>query len=239
MAVSKSMDFPKSSYAAQVAQSQVSNTDSSIGYIPVPGPQGPAGRDGRDGKIGEQGPIGPEGKQGLRGERGHPGKDGLSSVSSSGQQAGWAIYTANTTNRIKLGASHGNDGWVDARIDGNGDGTNENYLPKETVSLWNPHSSTFNFRGLNEGCNLFITYSFKLTTLQSNTEVWIRTLFPNIRESVESFVGSLKYQNVYDLQVTQNIPMTNKAVLISSAIPQLRTDYDAIAIMKAISISVI
>ena len=69
MAVSKSMDFPgakKSSYAAQVEQSQSSNyQENTLSFLPVPGPvgpQGPAGRDGKDGKPGDVGPEGPEGK---------------------------------------------------------------------------------------------------------------------------------------------------------------------------------
>lgn len=239
MAVSKSMDFPKSSYAAQVAQSQNSPSTNDINYIPVPGPQGPVGPQGPKGDKGDVGAQGPTGQDGKKGERGTPGKDGLSSLSSSGQQAGWAFYAANKLRTIKLGALQGNDGWVDARIDGNGLATNEKFLPQGTASIWNPNSYTFNFKGLNEGCNLFITYNFEITTLQNNTEIWIRTLFSEGSQAIESFVGSLKYQNVYDLYFTQNIPIMNKSMINASPIPQLRTDYDSLAVMKSISVSVI
>ena len=78
MAASKSMDFPgakKSSYAAQVEQSQSSPyQENALSFLPVPGPQGPQGppgRDGRDGEKGEQGftgNVGPQGDRGLKGQ---------------------------------------------------------------------------------------------------------------------------------------------------------------------------
>ena len=121
MAASKSMDFPsakKSSYAAQVEQSQASPyQENTLSFLPVPGPQGqpgPPGRDGRDGEKGEQGftgNIGPQGDRGLK------GADGLSNLSSSGQQAGWASYTNTITKPTKLGISEGDDGWVTLMLD--------------------------------------------------------------------------------------------------------------------------
>ena len=61
MAVSKAMDFPsskKSSYAAQVEQSQSSPyQENTLSFLPVPGPQGPQGPTGKDGKDGNQGPV--------------------------------------------------------------------------------------------------------------------------------------------------------------------------------------
>ena len=242
MAISKSMEFPnikKSSYASQVTENQITNLDNSVSYIPVPGPQGPPGPPGAQGLPGPIGLTGKDGLPGPKGERGIPGKDGLSSLSASGQQSGWAFYHYKKAKTIKLGALQGDDGWVDARIDGNGEQTNEKFLPTDTVSIWNPNSYTFNFRGLKEGSNLFITYNFELTTLQSNTEIWLRTFFPDTKNSIESFIGSLKYQNIYDLHFTQNIPMLNNEMLNTSAIPQLRTDYDSLALMKSISVSVI
>jgi len=116
MAVSKSMDFPgakKSSYAAQVEQSQATLLpENTLSFLPVPGPVGPQGPAGRDGKDGKEGPQGPEGKAGPKGQPGPAGKDGLSSLSSSGQQAGWASYTNVIDKPIKLGISKGDDGWV-------------------------------------------------------------------------------------------------------------------------------
>ena len=106
MAASKSMDFPgakKSSYAAQVEQSQASPyQENTLSFLPVPGPQGPQGPAGRDGKDGLPGPVGPEGQKGQKGEKGLTGQNGLSSLSSSGQQAGWASYTNVFDKPIKL-----------------------------------------------------------------------------------------------------------------------------------------
>ncbi len=85
--MSKSMDFPsskKSSYAAQVVETQTTNADVLINYVPVPGPMGPQGPAG---VPGPQGPAGKDGIQGPKGERGTPGKDGLNILSSSAQQA--------------------------------------------------------------------------------------------------------------------------------------------------------
>ena len=152
MAVSKSMDFPggkKSSYAAQVEQSQAStSTENVLSFLPVPGPvgpQGPAGRDGRDGSDGKEGLQGPEGKIGPRGPE---GRDGLSSLSSSGQQSGWASYHNKIEKPFKLGISEGDDGWVTVFVLSEGL-SNEKYLPKDCASLLNDHAIAFNFKGLN------------------------------------------------------------------------------------------
>ena len=108
MAVSKSMDFPnsskKSSYAAQVVETQTTNADVLINYVPVPGPMGPQGPAGPQGP---QGPAGKDGIQGPKGERGMPGKDGDSSLSASGQQAGWGAYFNNNRKPINLGVNNG------------------------------------------------------------------------------------------------------------------------------------
>jgi hypothetical protein len=136
MAVSKSMDFPsskKSSYAAQVVETQNTNTDVLINYVPVPGPMGPQGPAG---VPGPQGPAGKDGIQGPKGERGTPGKDGLSSLSSSGQQAGWGSYFNQNRKEIRLGADKGEDGWVSVWVDSKGSNTNEKYLPQGCASLW-------------------------------------------------------------------------------------------------------
>ena len=115
MAVSKSMDFPgakKSSYAAQVEQSQTSPyQDNSLSFVPVPGPEGPPG------PAGKNGAQGPEGKMGPQGPAGPTGKDGKSSISASGQQPGWASYTNTINKPIKLGISEGDDGWVTLILD--------------------------------------------------------------------------------------------------------------------------
>jgi hypothetical protein len=243
MAVSKSMDFPgakKSSYAAQVEQSQASPTaDNALSFLPVPGPvgpQGPAGRDGRDGADGKEGPQGPEGKMGPRGPE---GREGLSSLSSSGQQAGWASYTNTIEKPIKLGVSQGNDGWVTLILDTKDKSQNEKYMPKDCTSLWNSHQRALNFHGIKEGSQIFVTYNFELTTYTSNTEVWLRTYFPSNDQEFVQFVGSLKYQNVYNLSVTQNIFIENHAMWGNGAVPQLRTDFDASVILNSIYVSVV
>jgi len=242
MAVSKSMDFPvakKSSYVAQVEQSQTTLLpDNSLSFLPVPGPigpQGPAGRDGKDGKDGKQGP---EGKQGPKGISGPPGKEGLSSLSSSGQQSGWASYHNTLSKPFKLGISEGEDGWVSTFVL-SGDLSNEKYLPKDCSPLWNDHSRAFNFRGLKEGAQVFITYSFELTTYSSNTEVWIRTYSANSGLDISQFVGSLKYQHTYPITVTQQVFIENQKIWGNGAVPQIRTDFDASVIMNSIYVSVV
>ena len=239
MAVSKSMEFPsnkKSSYAAQVVETQNINTDVLINYVPVPGPMGPQGPAG---VPGPQGPAGKDGSQGPKGERGTPGKDGLSSLSSSGQQAGWGSYFNSNRKEIRLGADKGEDGWVSVWVDSKGTNTNEKYLPEGEVSLWNENTRQLNFKGLKVGAQVFVTYNFELTTESNNTEVWIRTFFPKSNTEISQFVASLKYQYVYNMYVTQNFYIEDNVMWNSGAIPQIRTDYNASAIMNSIYVSVI
>jgi len=243
MATSKSMDFPgskKSSYAAQVEQSQSNSyQDNTLSFLPVPGPvgpQGPAGKDGRDGADGKEGPQGPEGKIGPRGPE---GRAGLSSLSSSGQQAGWASYANTIDKPTKLGISQGEDGWVTLVLDTKDKKQNEIYLPSGCTSLWNSHQRALNFHGIKEGSQIFITYNFELTTYTANTEVWLRTYFASNDQEFVQFVGSLKYQNTYNLSVTQNIFIENNAMWGNGAVPQLRTDFDASVILNSIYVSVV
>ena len=243
MAVSKSMDFPgakKSSYAAQVEQSQASPTiDNTLSFLPVPGavgPQGPAGRDGKDGKQGEPGP---EGKAGPKGPTGTAGKDGASSLSSSGQQAGWASYTNVIDKPTKLGISQGDDGWVTLILDTKDKSQNEKYLPKGCTSLWNSHQRALNFHGIKEGSQVFVTYNFELTTYTANTEVWLRTYFASKDKEFVQLVGSFKYQNAYNLSVTQQIFIEDQAMWGNGAVPQIRTDFDASVIFNSVYVSVV
>ena len=239
MAMSKSMDFPsskKSSYAAQVVETQTTNTDVLINYVPVPGPMGPQGPAG---VPGPQGPAGKDGIQGPKGERGTPGKDGLSSLSSSGQQAGWGSYFNQNRKEIRLGANQGEDGWVSVWVDSKGSNTNEKYLPEGCTSLWNENQRMLNFHGLKIGSQVFVTYNFELTTYTNNTEVWIRTLFPRSTTEISQFVASLKYQYVYNMYVTQHFFIEDNLMWNSGALPQIRTDYDSSVIMNSIYVSVI
>ena len=243
MAVSKSMDFPgakKSSYAAQVEQSQASPTvDNALSFLPVPGPvgpQGPAGRDGRDGEKGEQGftgNIGPQGDRGLK------GADGLSSLSSSGQQAGWASYTNTIIKPTKLGISEGDDGWVTLMLDTKDKTQDETYLPAGCTSLWNSHQRALNFHGIKQGSQIFVTYNFELTTYSANTEVWLRTYFASNNQEFVQLVGSFKYQGTYNPSTTQQIFIENQAMWGNGAVPQIRTDFDASVIFNSIYVSVV
>jgi hypothetical protein len=241
MAVSKSMDFPgvkKSSYAAQVEQSQASPyQENTLSFLPVPGPVGPQGPSGKDGKDGKEGPQGPEGKPGPKGDKGPAGKDGASSVSSSGQQAGWASYINDNLNNIRLGATRGVDGWVSLYM--SSEKNNEQFLPKDTASLWNSHSRMLNFKGVNVGSQIFVTYNLELTTFTANTEVWLRTFFPAHEQEISQLVGSFKYQNVYDISVTQQIFIENQQIWGNGGVPQIRTDFDASVIFKSVYVSVV
>jgi hypothetical protein len=241
MAVSKSMDFPegqKSGYAAQVQQSQSSPyQENTLSFLPVPGPVGPQGPAGKDGKDGKEGPVGPEGKQGQKGVQGPAGKDGKSSASSSGQQAGWASYVSSSSSDIRLGANKGLDGWVSASL--TSPKIFEEYLPSGCVSLWNSHSKMLNFKGLNIGAQAFITYNFELTTFQPNTELWIRTFFPSNSKEFSQFVGSFKYQHIYNLSVTQQIFIEDQQMWGNGALPQIRSDFEASLILNSIYVSVV
>lgn len=237
MAVSKSMDFPggkKSSYAAQVEQSQASPyQDNSISFIPVPGPEGPPGPAGKNGSQGPEGKVGPQGPPGPS------GKDGKSSISASGQQPGWASYTNTIEKPTKLGISEGDDGWVTLILDTKDKIQNETYLPKGCTSLWNSHQRALNFHGIKEGSQVSVTYNFELTTYTNNTEIWLRTYFASNDQEFVQFVGSLKYQNTYNLSVTQNIFIEDQAMWGNGAVPQIRTDFDASVIFNSVYVSVV
>jgi len=237
MAVSKSMDFPgakKSSYAAQVEQSQTSPyQDNSLSFVPVPGPEGPPG------PAGKNGAQGPEGKMGPQGPAGPTGKDGKSSISASGQQPGWASYTNTINKPTKLGISEGDDGWVTLILDTKDKTQNETYLPKGCTSLWNSHQRALNFHGIKEGSQVSVTYNFEITTYTSNTEIWLRTYFASNDQEFVQFVGSLKYQNTYSLSVTQNIFIEDQAMWGNGAVPQIRTDFDASVIFNSVYVSVV
>jgi hypothetical protein len=243
MAVSKSMDFPgakKSSYAAQVEQSQASPTvDNALSFLPVPGPVGPQGPAGRDGRNGEQGLQGPQGEPGPKGDRGPAGVNGKSSLSSSGQQAGWASYTNTIDKPTKLGISQGDDGWVTLLLDTKDKSQNEKYLPEGCTSLWNSHQRALNFHGIKEGSQVFVTYNFEITTYTPNTEVWLRTYFASKDKEFVELIGSFKYQNVYNLSATQQIFIEDTAMWGNGAVPQIRTDFDASVILNSVYVSVV
>ena len=130
--MAQNMDFPGKSkkYSDNLTTSY--QLDQPLSYIAVPGPQGERG------PKGDTGPIGPEGMQGPRGDAGKPGKDGKdgkpgeSILSPSGQRLGWALYTNLNKKHIGLGATKGNDGWVNISLDCKGN-NNEKYLIIKTI----------------------------------------------------------------------------------------------------------
>lgn len=236
MSISKSMDFPsnKKTNYAKLAK-QVQQPETSISYIPVPGPQGPKGDPGSAGVRGDRGERGEKGDQGQRGE---PGKDGKTYLPVYGQDIGWAKYSNNSLASIKLGAENGIDGWVQIYVSGDQPGTIEKYLPRDTVSLYNPNTRKISLRSLNLGAQVTVTYNFTIETFSNNTELWVRTYFPNPETSTTTFVGTLKYQFEYEMSVTQKFYVEDESMRAGGAIPQIRTDLDALVKMQSIHISV-
>jgi hypothetical protein len=243
MAVSKSMGFPEDArpsngYASQVIEQANQTLSPSLSYIPVSGPQGERGPKGEKGEKGDKGDSGKDGQTGPKGEKGQNGKDGKSSLSSSGQQAGWASYFDLNTKPQSLGISRGDDGWVSIYIDGKGEG-NEKFLPEDCVSFYNPLSRLLNFKGINVGSIVRVTYNFELTTFVNNTELWIRTDFKDLGFCPTKFIGSFKYQYTYDLSVDQEFFIEDKSMWATGASPQMRTDFDASVKLKSIYVSVV
>jgi len=234
---SKNMDFPtskKSAYAAQVQQSQTQE-QGSASYIPVPGPAGPQGPQGPQGPVGKKGDKGDPGEPGKSGK---PGKDGKSGIPVHGQQSGWAVYENSETKMAQSGATKGIDGWVDLYVSAKGANTNESYLPDGCASLYNANSRRINLKALKLGTQVDIVYNIEVETFSPNTEVWVRSLFPDTEEEYTSLVGNLKYQYSYDFSVSHNLVISKETNKISGVIPQIRTDMDAIARIKSIVISV-
>lgn len=240
MSVSKNMDFPsskKSSYS-QLTQ-QAAPQENSVSYIPVPGPQGPKGDPGSAGVRGERGERGEKGDPGPKGEpgkNGKDGKDGKTYLPVYEQDTGWAKYDNSSTEQTRLGATRGQDGWVSFIIDGKP--SLEKYLPRNSVSLYGGDTKRINFKTLKVGSRVDITYTFEVETFSSNTELWCRTYIPGSDRDVTSLMGVLKYQYTYEMSVTQSVFVESEFDKNSGAIPQLRTDMDALARLKSIHISV-
>jgi hypothetical protein len=234
--------FKKSNYADQVNQSQIQ--DNTLSFLPVPGPTGPEGKKGDKGETGPQGPQGVKGEKGNNGDpgkdgkNGKDGKDGKSVLSPSEQQIGWGHYENNIQRRIKTGIDQGIDGWVQLIMIGLGEKTNEKFLPKGGVSLWNEHTKKINFRGLEAGSIVTIRYNLILTTYLNNTEVWFKTLLVDEDDSPVSYVGNLKYQYDYEFSVEQTMCVRDMESKNFGAIPQIRTDNACEAILKSVYISV-
>jgi hypothetical protein len=238
MAISKHMDFPpsnKNNYAAQVEQQAQIPSEPFIGYLPVAGPPGPRG------DRGPKGDQGPQGEKGERGEKGNPGPrgiDGDSYLPVYGQKIGWARYHNLKQKEIQLDAKRGDDGWVTVSIDAAR--CEESFLPeKASSSLYNPNTKRINFKNLKIGTQVVITYDFEITTMNSNTEIWLRTVFPEAKTANTTFVALLKYQYSYDFSITHHVYVDSELSRISGAAPQLRSDLPSSVKMKSITISVL
>ena len=234
-----SMEFP----AATKRKKYSDNTQQSLivdpqMYIAVPGPQGEPGPRGQKGDTGNIGPQGPKGEKGDPGKDGKNGIDGKNILSPSEQNIGWALYDNENRADIRLGATKGDDGWVNFFVDSQGKNTNEKFLPKESVGLWNPETRRFNFKTINIGAIITVRYNIELSTFSNNTEVWVRTLCNNIDTSPTIYIGNLKYQFDYDLSIEQHIFLEDKAMQLFGGIPQIRTDNDSSMIVKSIHIAV-
>lgn len=233
-----SMDFPapkKKKYSDNV---DTGLTIDPAMYIAVPGPQGERGIQGPKGEQGTQGERGPKGDPGPSGKNGKDGIDGRNILSPSEQNIGWACYDNLNRRSIRLGANKGEDGWVKFGVDTEGENTNELFLPKESVGLWNPNTQRFNFKTLNIGSIITIRYNIELTTYSNNTEVWFRTFVDNSHNYPTTYVGSLKYQFDYDLSMEHTLFLENKSMQTSGGIPQIRTDNDSSVVIKSIHIAV-
>lgn len=244
MAISKSMDSPirKSNYADQVSQSQVQ--ESTLSFLPVPGPQGVQGPQGPRGDKGE---VGPQGAKGDRGEPGKPGKDGKdgrdgqdgkSVISPSGQQMGWGYYENGQIRQIRTGADQGNDGWVQMSLKSVGSNSVERFLPNGSVALWNDSTKKINLKAVEIGSIITICYYISLTTYSNNTEVWFRTLVDSEDLSPVTYIGNLKYQYDYDFSVEQKIFVNDFKFQNFGGVPQIRTDNACEATLKSLYISV-
>jgi hypothetical protein len=250
MAVSKSVDFPASkpsSYADKV-KNDTGQLDNSI-YIPVPGPQGEKGYPGKDGAPGPEGPAGPKGERGIQGKDGKDGKPGPQgpkgdpgeldpTTNPYAQHTGWAIYDNLNNKPLRIGASRGVDGWVDLSVDGLGPSTSEVYLPTKKIPLYNIEAQRFNFKHIKVGSRVDITYSLSIETFNNNTEIWLKSLFPDDKNSFISFVASLKYQHIYNLSTTHSFVVDTEKVKRLGVIPQIMSDLEAIATLNSIYISV-
>lgn len=242
MAVSKSMNFPgENNYIKQVKRNQENPSELLPGFIAIPGPQGPPGPTGRPGEPGPKGDPGLKGEQGekgLRGERGLPGKDGTSYLPVYGQKTGWAVYDSQQVHTARIGISRVDGGWASLYLINKGSLTNEKYLPENNISLYNYGSRRINFKHLNLGTQVDITYNILLNTYSNNTEVWIRSYFSEEEDPVVSYVGLLKYQYAYNLSINQKIYLDSEDKIRVGVVPQIMTDMDVEASLNSIHISV-
>jgi hypothetical protein len=236
--MAKSMDFPGKPKKYSDNINQPYQLEQQINYVAVPGPQGERGPKGDIGPNGPEGKQGPKGDTGKAGKDGRDGKPGESSLSPSGQRTGWALYSNLNKKQVTLGATKGNDGWVRFSVDCKGAETNEEYLPENGVSLYNPETQKINLRGIKVGSIITIRYDITLTTFSNNTEVWLRTFIPDSDKYPTTFAGNLKYQFDYDMSIENTFFLENNKMQNAGAFPEILTDNDSLMVVKSIYIYV-
>lgn len=240
--MAKSMDFPKPKYSEAIKSSNGSN-QGNVEYVAVPGIQGekgevgPRGEKGDKGDPGPQGPKGEEGKVGPKGEKGDPGKGAEGYDSPSGQYPGWAYYENKDKKLIFLGPNRGDDGWVNITMKDDEEKNTLNFLPPNSVSLWNPITQRINFKQLKIGARVDIRYDIILTTDVNSTEAWVRTFIPK-SESPTAYIGMLKYRYPYEMSVNQTLYVDLSKIRSEGGIIQARTDNESTIILKGLYISI-
>ena len=242
MAISRSVSFPgEDNYKKQVKRIQESPEENISNFIAIPGPQGPIGPQGRPGEPGpkgERGDRGENGERGPRGERGLPGKDGATYLPVYNQKVGWGHYYSEEEKFYKIGIDESEDGWVSLYLEPQTLNSNELYLPENNTSLYNKTSRRINLKHLSLGTQVFIQYNILLETYSNNTEVWIKTFFPESQDGLVSYAGLFKYSGTYSLSIEHRVFVDSNSKIIYGAVPQIRSDFGGVAALKSMYVSV-
>lgn len=243
MSVSRKAEIPGNSKSklsyGKVAEEEKTPPAPDIDYKILVGPPGPQGPPGSQGERGPKGDKGDPGDRGPKGERGPAGQTLYITKEGSEIQStnfGWAYYENLEQKQVYLGLDKGDDGWVDLLNDAKGS-TTEKYLPIGKVSLWNTETQKLNFKQLDIGTKIDITYDFELETFDNNTEVWLRTYsYPAL--NISQFIANLKYKYIYDFSITQTMHILNEKMKRGNVIPQIRTDLDSAVKIKSFLIHI-
>ena len=134
----------------------------------------------------------------------------------------------------ELGIDKGEDGWVPIYVISKS-GANEEFLGM--TSLWNNDSRKLNFLALNIGAKISLKYNIDITTFSSNTDVWLRTVLDRVNSNVSTFVGCLKYQDSYNIDIHQSLAIEDKTFKTTGR-PYIRTDFPAYVVLNSITIFV-
>lgn len=241
MPVIKSTGFPIQE--KQKIDQFESNTPQ-LQFLPVPGPkgdigpQGPMGPQGIQGTKGDKGDKGEPGLNGKDGRNGKDGKDGISNSPVYSQQMGWASYINNSILPITINPSKGQDGWHNLFIDRKNIEKNHKYLPNKCDSLYDEQLKSFNFRGLNIGSIVKITYDLEVEIYTNNTELWIATIYQELQKSKLSLAGYFKYSNIYNITLDHTFFIEDRSMIFNSCKTYAKSDYPCSITMKSVYISV-